>query len=160
MRLDVNMLVHYSQLGYHEDVELGCCEVSQKYVAGTTTQIECDQLTAGVNKWTAGVMCSQRKKSNLGLVTHNMFPCCYGLLGKCKLTTEYHCLFINGTLHMNEGIEHCSQVNCLSDICQMGGLESDPNLPYKPESAHQQWRYLTAIWLHPGLIYLLFICLV
>ncbi len=46
------------------------------------------------------------------------------------------------------------QVNCLSPLCKMGGLKSDPDHPYLAETPRQWWRLPIALLYHQGVLHL------
>jgi len=152
MREDVDIALQYSLEGYMSDPVLGCCQVAVRGPAGTTTQEQCEALTAGVGEWLELVPCSERTSQNE--VPHVMWPCCYGLKGACMLTTRDHCAFMQGVYHADTA-EHCTQVNCLSETCGMGGLLASDTLPYLPAKPAQHWRLFIAPFLHQGALYLL-----
>ncbi len=45
------------------------------------------------------------------------------------------------------------QVNCLSELCKMGGLESNTDLPYLPLNPNQWWRLPLSLLYHHGLVH-------
>lgn len=74
-------------------------------------------------------------------------PCCVGIRGKCIITTREHCDFLRGYFHEDAFI--CSQVNCLIEICGMIPF-GDPNSP------DQFYRLIASLFLHAGLLHLIF----
>ncbi|CAH1258108.1 RHBDF2 [Branchiostoma lanceolatum] len=158
MRDDYVTNLYLAQRQFDLSVPLGCCELPTRDLAGTTTQAECDTLTGGTGSWRA-TPCGSRLAGESATAAHIMRPCCYGIMGKCKLTTLQHCTFVNG-VYSSSGEEHCSKVNCLAQTCGPGDLSSDPAQPYKPRSSaltSQWWRWLLSPWLHAGLIHLLLV---
>eukprot|EP00116_Pleurobrachia_bachei_P004070 sb/3464332/ len=87
------------------------------------------------------------------MYTHKFRPCCVNSTGGCILTSQEHCLFLKG--HWQDKAETCGQVNCLSQVCGLGGLKSkSPNSPYIPET--KQWyRHFSAIFIHAGILHLI-----
>ncbi|XP_003384540.1 PREDICTED: inactive rhomboid protein 2-like [Amphimedon queenslandica] len=74
-------------------------------------------------------------------------PCCVGIQAHCLITTLEHCDFLDGRFHADAFL--CSQVDCLSDLC---GL-----LPFVyPKVPDQFYRLLTSLFLHAGIIHLVF----
>lgn len=72
-------------------------------------------------------------------------PCCIGIYGQCRITTQKYCEFVNG--HFHEEANLCSQVSCMRDVC---GL-----LPFGANDAPDQfYRIFTSIFLHAGIIHL------
>ena len=68
-------------------------------------------------------------------------PCCIGIRGQCKITTDEYCEFVGGTFHEEAAL--CSQVSCLGDIC---GL-----LPFRDRDVPDQfYRTWTPLFLHAG----------
>eukprot|EP00058_Branchiostoma_floridae_P018178 XP_002603667.1 hypothetical protein BRAFLDRAFT_128681 [Branchiostoma floridae] len=103
--------------------------------------------------------CGSRLAGESATAAHIMRPCCYGIMGKCKLTTLQHCTFLNGVFSTSRE-EHCSKVNCLAQTCGPGDLSSDSAQPYQPRPSaltSQWWRWLLSPWLHAGLIHLLLV---
>ncbi|XP_078588387.1 uncharacterized protein LOC144869190 isoform X6 [Branchiostoma floridae x Branchiostoma japonicum] len=158
MRDDYVTNLYLAQQQFDMSVPLGCCELPTRDLAGTTTQTECDTLTGGTGSWRA-TPCGSRLAGESATAAHIMRPCCYGILGKCKLTTLQHCTFLNGVFSTS-GEEHCSKVNCLAQTCGPGDLSSDSAQPYRPRPSaltSQWWRWLLSPWLHAGLIHLLLV---
>ena len=74
-------------------------------------------------------------------------PCCIGIYGECRITTQEYCQFVDGYFH--EEATLCSQVSCMDDVC---GL-----VPFINEEVPDQWyRVFTSLFLHAGLIHLAF----
>jgi len=68
-------------------------------------------------------------------------PCCIGIRGQCKITTQEYCAFVGGAFHKEAAL--CSQVSCLGDVC---GL-----LPFRQrDSPDQFYRVWTPLFLHAG----------
>ena len=44
------------------------------------------------------------------------------------------------------------QVNCVSFSCGMGGVQSDANFKYIPDSPNQFWRIFIVVFGHKGII--------
>ncbi|KAF2363599.1 Peptidase S54 rhomboid domain [Trinorchestia longiramus] len=74
-------------------------------------------------------------------------PCCVGIHGECHITTREHCNFLHGTFHEEAAL--CSQIECLRDVCKMLAF-LDPEVP------DQVYRLWVSIFIHPGVIPLLF----
>lgn len=70
-------------------------------------------------------------------------PCCYGIRGQCATVASDYCSAIGGTFHDDKLL--CSEVDCVEELCQMGGFHKGPD---------QWWRLFTAIFMHIGLIHL------
>ncbi|XP_060063613.1 uncharacterized protein LOC132544063 [Ylistrum balloti] len=157
MREDYGIQIDLSKKGYKKTSILGCCEVASRNVAGTTTQSECVNITNGVGEWREGVVCSERP-SGQNSVGHVLKPCCTGLQGECQLLSHKHCQFLEGSFHVN-GHEHCSQVNCLSSVCGMGGFEPDHTHPWLPRDPIQWWRLPLSLVYHHGLIHAILVSL-
>ncbi|XP_021371859.1 inactive rhomboid protein 2-like [Mizuhopecten yessoensis] len=157
MREDFGIQIDYSKEGYSKTSTLGCCEVAGRNVAGTTTLAECVNSTNGIGVWREGVLCSERP-SGQNSVGHVLKPCCTGLRGQCQLLSHEHCQFLEGSFHVN-GPEHCSQVNCLSSVCGMGGLEADPIQPWLPRDPIQWWRLPLSLVYHHGVIHAVLVSL-
>ncbi|XP_078668006.1 inactive rhomboid protein 1-like [Branchiostoma floridae x Branchiostoma belcheri] len=158
MRDDYVTNLYLAQAQFDLSVPLGCCELPARDLAGTTTQAECDTLTGGTGSWRA-TPCGSRLAGESATAAHIMRPCCYGIMGKCKLTTLQHCTFVNGVFSQY-GEEHCSKVNCVAETCGPGDLSSDSAQPYKPRPSaltNQWWRWLLSPWLHAGLIHLILV---
>ena len=51
------------------------------------------------------------------------------------------------------------QVNCLSGVCQMGGIPSDDDFPDQSQG-NQWWRFLIPLIFHMGIIHLLIIVMI
>ncbi|XP_069139841.1 inactive rhomboid protein 1-like isoform X2 [Argopecten irradians] len=156
MREDIGIQIEYSKDGYSKTSTLGCCEVASRNVAGTTTQSECLNNT-NVGVWKEGVVCGSRP-SGQNSVAHVLKPCCTGIKGQCQLLSHEHCQFLQGTFYVN-GPEHCSQVNCLSSVCGMGGLEADTTRPWLPRQPVQWWRLPLALVYHHGVIHAVLVSL-
>ncbi|XP_037093859.1 inactive rhomboid protein 2-like [Pollicipes pollicipes] len=78
-------------------------------------------------------------------------PCCVGIHGLCQITTREYCNFVRGYFHEEAAL--CSQVSCLDDVCGM--------IPfYNPERPDQFYRLWTSIFLHAGIIHLVFTILI
>ncbi|XP_043241505.1 inactive rhomboid protein 2-like isoform X2 [Amphibalanus amphitrite] len=78
-------------------------------------------------------------------------PCCVGIHGLCQITTREYCNFVRGYFHEEAAL--CSQVSCLDDVCGM--------IPfYDPDSPDQFYRLWTSIFLHAGIIHLVFTILI
>ncbi|XP_060585280.1 inactive rhomboid protein 1-like [Ruditapes philippinarum] len=150
MRTDLQLQFEQSKQNYSTDTPLGCCEVSTRNVAGTTTQAECDNLTEGIGKWNADVTCNKRPVNKAG-TRHNMKPCCLGLKGQCRLMSHKHCAFLGGEFYLF-GPEHCSQVMCLENICHPGRVTASGLLPWQPDSPAQWWRVPLSLLYHHGII--------
>jgi len=73
-------------------------------------------------------------------------PCCYNVEGDCAELTKDHCSAVKGNFHGDKQI--CREVNCLEDACGMGGFSQ--NIP------NQWWRLFTPIFMHVGVIHLVF----
>ncbi|XP_069128959.1 inactive rhomboid protein 1-like [Argopecten irradians] len=157
MREDIGIQIEYSKDGYSKTSTLGCCEVASRNVAGTTTQSECLNNTNAVGVWKEGVVCGSRP-SGQNSVAHVLKPCCTGIKGQCQLLSHEHCQFLQGTFYVN-GPEHCSQVNCLSSVCGMGGLEADTTRPWLPRQPVQWWRLPLALVYHHGVIHAVLVSL-
>eukprot|EP00730_Choanoeca_flexa_P001774 TRINITY_DN10777_c0_g1_i4.p1 TRINITY_DN10777_c0_g1~~TRINITY_DN10777_c0_g1_i4.p1 ORF type:complete len:642 (+),score=70.98 TRINITY_DN10777_c0_g1_i4:133-2058(+) len=78
-------------------------------------------------------------------------PCCFGLAGQCKILSQQDCEsdLLNGVWHQD--LELCSQAKCLEGVCGLGGFGGD-----KPD---QWYRLILAIWLHTGVLHVLFVLL-
>ncbi|XP_067657529.1 uncharacterized protein [Haliotis asinina] len=155
MRDDHNLHMRGVALNYSTERTLGCCEVHARNTAGTTTKEECHSLTLGVGNWRE-VPCGQRQPGE-NYVQHVLKPCCTDERGTCLLISHEHCSFLGGTFHEREK-EHCSQVNCPSEICQMGGMSSDTHKPWLP-SSYQWWRPLLSLVYTHGVVHLLLLLL-
>ncbi|WKY11361.1 hypothetical protein Q1695_003152 [Nippostrongylus brasiliensis] len=74
-------------------------------------------------------------------------PCCIQMQGQCRIATREYCAFVKGHFHENATL--CSQVNCFSDICGM--------LPFvRRDSPDQSYRMFFSLFLHAGIIHVLF----
>lgn len=74
-------------------------------------------------------------------------PCCIGIYGECRITTQEYCQFVDGYFHEEASL--CSQVSCMDDVC---GL-----VPFINQEIPDQWyRVITSIFLHAGVIHLVF----
>ncbi|XP_046373835.1 inactive rhomboid protein 1-like isoform X2 [Haliotis rufescens] len=151
MRDDHNLHMQGIAQNYSADNALGCCEVKTRNTAATTTQEECQSLTLGVGLWRE-VPCGQRQPGE-NYVEHVLKPCCTDERGTCLLLSNEHCSFLGGIFHEKEK-EHCSQVNCPSEICQMGGMSSNIHKPWLP-SSFQWWRPLLSLVYTHGVVHLL-----
>ncbi|XP_046585059.1 uncharacterized protein LOC124292029 [Haliotis rubra] len=140
---------------YSTENTLGCCEVQARNTAGTTTKEECHSLTLGVGHWRE-VPCGQRQPGE-NYVQHVIKPCCTDERGTCLLISHEHCSFLGGLFHEREK-EHCSQVNCPSEVCKMGGMSSDTHKPWLP-SSYQWWRPLLSLMYTHGVVHLLLLLL-
>ncbi|KAI1291692.1 Inactive rhomboid protein 2 [Halotydeus destructor] len=73
-------------------------------------------------------------------------PCCTGIHGECRITTQEYCDFVKGTFHEEASL--CSQVSCMDDICGM--------IPfYSTDTPDQFYRLWTSLFLHAGLLHLI-----
>ncbi|XP_072013134.1 inactive rhomboid protein 1-like [Amphiura filiformis] len=156
LRSDHKINVMLSKQDYQTSDPLGCCEVEARNTAGTTTQLQCYEYTYNVGYWLS-IECSLRP-AGANNIAHILKPCCYQLTGECKLTTHQHCTFLGGYYHA-QGPEHCSKVNCLADICGVGGLsmQADPETPYMPTRPNQWWRLLISPFYHNGILHLILV---
>ena len=75
------------------------------------------------------------------------------MTGSCTLTSKDLCDFYEGTYFQDK--ENCSEVNCLGEVCRMGGLSSDKNNPYLPSDLNQGWRFVVCLEFTLGLYILL-----
>ncbi|XP_071091221.1 inactive rhomboid protein 1-like [Haliotis cracherodii] len=155
MRDDYSLHMQGIAQNFSADNALGCCEVKTRNTAGTTTQEECQSLTLGVGQWKE-VPCGQRQPGE-NYVEHVLKPCCTDERGTCLLLSHEHCSFLGGIFHEKEK-EHCSQVNCPSEICQMGGMSSNIHKPWLP-SSYQWWRPLLSLVYTHGVVHLLLLLL-
>jgi membrane associated rhomboid family serine protease len=74
-------------------------------------------------------------------------PCCIGIYGECRITTQEYCQFVEGYFH--EEATLCSQVSCMDDVC---GL-----VPFFNDEVPDQWyRVISSLFLHAGIIHLIF----
>ncbi|WAR21898.1 RHDF1-like protein, partial [Mya arenaria] len=155
MRPDIEIQFMFTQQNYSQYNTLGCCEITSRNVAGTTTEEECHMHTQGVGQWRSGVPCSERSGGELS-VRHMLRPCCVGIKGQCQLLSHKHCMFLGGIFHQF-GPEHCSQVNCLSKVCQFGGMEASIEQPWLPQAPYQWWRILLSLLYHHGITLVAFV---
>eukprot|EP01134_Creolimax_fragrantissima_P002740 CFRG2740T1 len=78
-------------------------------------------------------------------------PCCISIYGQCNMISESYCRALDGK--WKEDIELCQDYdNCLDDVCEMGGLKDS-------QKPNQWWRYITPIFLHVGVLHLIFNCM-
>eukprot|EP00300_Choanocystis_sp_HF-7_P018512 c20057_g1_i5.p2 GENE.c20057_g1_i5~~c20057_g1_i5.p2 ORF type:complete len:288 (+),score=54.93 c20057_g1_i5:1018-1881(+) len=91
-----------------------------------------------------GVDCANVAQCQANILLH---PCCVGAVGDCFLLAEDHCDVLPASVyHASKTL--CSQVDCLESACGMGGF-----LTGKPD---QWFRLVTSMFIHGGLIHLLF----
>ncbi|XP_071947971.1 inactive rhomboid protein 1-like [Antedon mediterranea] len=133
---------------YYRNEPLGCCEIDIRNTAGTTTEKECQKLTYGVGTWSLPVCSARMAGSNY--VAHTIRPCCVGLTGRCEMLSHEHCAILHGTYHQRV-YEHCSQVNCLEDICTLGKIKVKINT----DAPNQWWRFFLPLFYHNGIIHIL-----
>lgn len=78
-------------------------------------------------------------------------PCCIGNQGQCVITTREYCEFRRGFFHPEATL--CSQVSCLSEICGM--------IPFhNPDKPDQFYRFWISLFLHFGILHMLFTLLI
>eukprot|EP00298_Acanthocystis_sp_HF-20_P008085 c17464_g1_i2.p1 GENE.c17464_g1_i2~~c17464_g1_i2.p1 ORF type:complete len:505 (-),score=157.56 c17464_g1_i2:25-1539(-) len=123
-----------------EESSFGCC-INNKNECGMMNSTSCYGHKAFYNSSCADV--TQCKNATI------LRPCCYGIEGRCQLLTQDQCDLIEGLWH--EDKSQCSGnngVNCMSKICGIGG--------FRDSSPDQWWRIFTAIFMHIGVIHLVF----
>lgn len=70
-----------------------------------------------------------------------------GIFGECRIATREYCDFVKGYFHQEASL--CSQVSCMNDVCGM--------LPFHtPDVPDQFYRLWTSLFLHAGLLHLVF----
>ncbi|XP_048747629.2 inactive rhomboid protein 1-like [Ostrea edulis] len=158
IREDFKLILATVKKNYSSSAVLGCCEVANRNAAGTLTQQECEQETAGVGIWKIGVPCGSRPTGQ-NSVSHNIKPCCVNTRGECRMTSHQHCIFLEGVFHQEKGREHCSLVNCISEICigkigfMTSSIPSRPDRPWVAEPPKQWWRLPLSILYHHGIVH-------
>jgi len=89
-------------------------------------------------------------------------PCCYGSRGKCMITTNEQCSFIDGTWHSDEQL--CSDVSCIQSLCKLatgeGVVDVDPKFINTVKDPGQWYRFIAPIFVPAGLIQFLLYTLV
>ncbi|XP_062613021.1 uncharacterized protein LOC134274803 isoform X2 [Saccostrea cucullata] len=162
MREDYKLMLQTSKKNYTSSMVLGCCEVASRNTAGTLTEKECDQETGGVGIWLNGIPCGERPTGQ-NSVSHNLKPCCVNIRGECRMVSHKHCEFLEGTFHQEIGKEHCSQVNCINDLCigKMGfmisTIPSKPETPWLSQAPQQWWRLPLSVLYHHGIVHALLV---
>ncbi|XP_061194171.1 uncharacterized protein LOC133202371 [Saccostrea echinata] len=162
MREDYKLMLQTSKKNYTSTMVLGCCEVASRNTAGTLTQKECDQETGGVGIWLNGVPCGARPTGH-NSVSHNIKPCCVNIRGECRMVSHKHCEFLEGTFHQETGKEHCSQVNCINDLCigklgfMISSIPGKPETPWLSQAPQQWWRLPLSVLYHHGIIHALLV---
>eukprot|EP00117_Sycon_ciliatum_P042364 scpid72659/ scgid1459/ Inactive rhomboid protein 2; Rhomboid family member 2 len=84
-------------------------------------------------------------------VINTWAACCIGVMGHCHMTTVEECMHtFNGKWFLNK---MCRQVNCIGEVCGgMPKLPADPNSPYRSLISNQLYRWITANFLHRGMV--------
>lgn len=75
-------------------------------------------------------------------------PCCFGIYGQCAVISEQHCTAISGKWQPNSF--KCGEVDCLREAC---GMEHYLQGTFKLAYPIQIYRFVTAIFLHVGVIH-------
>ena len=125
------------------ETTFGCC-VNSAGECGMMNQSSCDSF-ASSTFWGNSVRCN----SSCSLV---LSPCCYGVRYQCTVQREEYCDALDG--HYHKGDQTCGEVNCLNSVCGLGANAEPGGYPEQPE------RFFLPIWLHAGLIHLIFNMLV
>eukprot|EP00049_Salpingoeca_infusionum_P006385 m.106125 g.106125 ORF g.106125 m.106125 type:complete len:632 (-) comp13293_c0_seq7:443-2338(-) len=118
-----------------EEQSLGCC--SNQEGCGMTTKRGCPSTSSFAGE---GVDCD----ATCG--HHIIGPCCTQMNGTCELVTQDYCSFVSGVWHENATL--CSEVSCLESTCGMSMKD--------PEQPNQWYRFLTSLFLHAGVLHLVF----
>eukprot|EP00301_Raphidiophrys_heterophryoidea_P025641 c8653_g1_i1.p1 GENE.c8653_g1_i1~~c8653_g1_i1.p1 ORF type:complete len:443 (-),score=94.17 c8653_g1_i1:408-1700(-) len=120
-----------------DEKNFGCC-VQRNLECGMMNVSRCDNPSWHFH---ANVTCKELPACSIVIR-----PCCYGIQGDCAELTPDHCSAVQGHYHSEK--QMCREVNCLEDMCGMGGFAQ--NIP------DQWWRLITPIFMHIGVIHLLF----
>ena len=151
MREDHLINIRYTKTYGKQDSQFVCCQfetVNRNWV-GYTTRSEC----AGYGSVLSYTLNCSAFTDLHPMYTHKFRPCCTNVTGGCVLTSQEHCIFLDGL--WQEAAETCSQVNCLSQICGMSELKSkNENTPYLTE-ANQGYRLVTSLFVHAGVAHLI-----
>eukprot|EP00118_Oscarella_pearsei_P017384 m.171691 g.171691 ORF g.171691 m.171691 type:complete len:729 (+) comp39070_c1_seq4:1248-3434(+) len=142
----------YSEEGSSLEGGYGCCILEREsYRAGAyTTSRQCTSDYKGA--FQPAEKCSEYITRTGDNILIEFRPCCTTVTGDCRLTSSDLCEFYEGKYHADE--ESCREVNCLSDVCSMGGLSADVNNTYQPANPNQWWRFITPLVFHLGFIHL------
>ncbi|XP_064631358.1 inactive rhomboid protein 2-like [Lineus longissimus] len=128
---------------------LGCCEIRKRGLAAMATYRDCKRFGFGHGMiWTKEAQCGDMQLQVKNSVI--LRPCCVGTEGKCMMLARVDCKKLDGLFH-NAGPEHCSQINCLGDICQF----YENNSTYTPLNPNQWWRLFVSPFYHYGGLHLI-----
>jgi len=119
--------------------DFGCC-VSGSGNCGMMGPGNCASVGtyagAGVTCESLGGSCSAIK----------LRPCCISVLGQCAVISQDHCNALGGLFQ--EDAELCQDTPCLDKSCGLYSFAKD-----NYESPNQFYRFVTAIFLHVGIIH-------
>jgi len=141
MREDATVL-EFSEATIAEEKNYGCC-------LNTNTN-ECGQMAADTcNGFSGTFHLGQSCASTVGCASTILHPCCFGILGQCALLTESHCDVISGLY--DPTAELCSNNDCIFKQCGM--FQEKSKLIARKTHPNQFWRFITAVFLHVGVIH-------
>lgn len=132
---------------------MGCCtDVGTNY-CGQMTAADCGALNT-ITSFNASGMCA-----NTGCEI-KLRPCCFGIIGQCAVVTEDHCDKLSGIFlepkryeKDGQGIERCSQSDCIYHQCGMGFEYHSNKGIGEDQNPNQFYRFVSAVYLHIGLIH-------
>eukprot|EP00301_Raphidiophrys_heterophryoidea_P026838 c9349_g1_i1.p1 GENE.c9349_g1_i1~~c9349_g1_i1.p1 ORF type:complete len:598 (-),score=107.25 c9349_g1_i1:469-2262(-) len=130
-----------------DEATYGCC-INSNAECGMMSEYMCGNFTRSTF---AGVGRNCSSYSNC--MSIKLRPCCYGIFGQCAMLTEQHCSVLNGFWDKEK--DKCSESMCIFQQCGMGYPEVKwtPNGKSQP---NQFYRFLTANFLHVGIVHFIF----